>query len=63
MDRVTRLCLIVGTLALAWMAVRPHLLPASAEAAREIVTVDLERIGGRFLTGGVLPMRCGDARP
>lgn len=46
MDRLTRVCVVVGALALAWIAARPHLAPGRAEAVREKVTVDLQRIGG-----------------
>jgi hypothetical protein len=63
MDRLTRTCLVVMALALAWIAARPHAVPGAAEAARETVAVDLERIGGRYVTGGVIPVRCADLRP
>jgi hypothetical protein len=62
-DGLTRTCLIVATLALVWIAARPHVMPGAAEAARETVAVDLERIGGRFLSGGTLPVRCADLKP
>jgi hypothetical protein len=62
-DGLTRTCLIVVTLALIWIAARPHVMPGAAEAAREMVTVDLERIGGRLLSGGALPVRCIDLKP
>jgi hypothetical protein len=63
MDRLTRTCLVVAPLALVWIAARPHVMPGMAEAARETVTVDLERIGGRFGSGGAIPVRCTDLRP
>jgi hypothetical protein len=63
MDRLTRACLVVTALSLAWLAARPHLMPQAAEAARVTVAVDLERIGGRYLSGGVVPVRCADLRP
>lgn len=63
MDRLTRTCLLVVAVVLAWMAVRPHVVPRAAEAAREMVAVDLERIGGRYLSGGAIPVRCADLRP
>jgi hypothetical protein len=63
MDRLIRACLVVAALSLAWIAARPHLMPATAEAARETVAVDIERIGGRYLSGGVIPVRCADLRP
>jgi hypothetical protein len=63
MDRFSRACLVVAVLCLAWIAARPHLMPQIAEAARETVAVDLERIGGRYLSGGAIPVRCVDLRP
>jgi hypothetical protein len=33
-----------------------------AEAGRETVTVNLERIGGRQLIDGIIPVRCADIR-
>ena len=63
MDRVTRVWVVVGVLALVWIAIRPHIVPGLAEATRETVSVNLERIGGRFLSGGAIPIHCVDARP
>jgi hypothetical protein len=48
---------------LVWIAIRPHIAPGLAEATRETVSVNLERIGGRFLSGGAIPIRCVDAKP
>ncbi len=59
-DYVTRFLLALIAFALSWLALRPHVLPPPSEAAREIVTVNLEQVGGRFLTGGVVPVRCID---
>jgi hypothetical protein len=67
LDRVSRACLLVIAGALTWLAANTtvsHLLaPARAEAQRETVSVNLERIGGRYLSGGVVPVRCADLRP
>ena len=57
-DRLTRRLLVLITLGLAWLAVRPHMLPPAAEAGREAVQVNIERVGGRYLTNGVIPIRC-----
>jgi hypothetical protein len=62
-DRLSRLLLAVIALALVWIALRPHVLPAPAEAGRESVSVDIERVAGRFLVGGAIPIRCADLRP
>jgi len=63
-DRLTRALLAMIALALGWMALRPHVLPAPAEATREAVAVNLERVGGRFLTGGAIPVSCvASSRP
>jgi hypothetical protein len=43
-----------------WSTVAPWLAQAPAEAQRDAVAVSLERIGGRYLSGGVLPVRCAD---
>jgi hypothetical protein len=53
----------VIAVSLAWMAARPHVAPRSVEAAGETVRVDLERIGGRLLVGGVVPLRCVERGP
>ena len=45
-DRLTRALLAVIALALGWMALRPHVLPPPAEATRETVAVDIERVAG-----------------
>lgn len=57
-DRPTRLLLAIIAIALVWLAVRPHVLPGPAEAARETVNVNLERIGGRTLWDATIPVRC-----
>ena len=62
-SRWTHLWLALMALALMWVALRPHVRPDSAEASRETVTVNLERIGGRLLLDGVVPIRCSDRRP
>jgi hypothetical protein len=67
LDRVSRACLLVITAALTWLAatatVGVPLAPSRAEAQRETVSVNLERIGGRYLSGGTVPIRCADLRP
>ncbi len=55
------LLLIVALLL--WLTLRPHVAPSQAEAGREAVIVNIERIGGRFLSDGALPVRCADLRP
>lgn len=55
-DRLVRCLLLLITLALAWQVLRPALAPAWAEAGRETVSVNLERVGGRFLGTGVIPI-------
>jgi hypothetical protein len=66
LDRVSRACLLVIAVALSWLAVTatvgPLLAPSRAEAQREAVSVNLERIGGRYLSGGEVPIRCADLR-
>ncbi|MGH7703773.1 MAG: hypothetical protein ACREMO_11810 [Gemmatimonadales bacterium] len=62
-DRLSRFFLAVIALALVWIAARPHVHPAPAEAGREAIIVDIERVAGRFLTRGAIPIRCGDLRP
>ena len=61
-DRLVRWLLLVIALALAWQALRPELAPSRAEAGRETVSVNLERVGGRFLGTGVIPIQCADIR-
>jgi len=61
-DRLSRLLLLILALAVVWQVVQPHLAPARAEAGRETVTVNLERIGGRHLPNGIIPVQCGDMR-
>ncbi len=67
LDRLTRTALLVIAAALAWLAawtsLTPLLAPRRAEAQREALAVNLERIGGRYLTGGAVPVRCADLRP
>jgi hypothetical protein len=53
-----RWLVVVIALGIVWLAVRPHVVPPAAEAAREAVQVNIERVGGRYLTGGVIPVRC-----
>jgi len=60
--RITLLLLLIA-LALGWLAVRPHLLPGPVEASREVLSVSLDRVGGRALWDGVIPVRCLDRRP
>lgn len=62
-DRVGRVLLVVIALALAWLALRPHVLPGPSEAGRETLNVNLERIGGRLLFDGTIPVRCVDRKP
>lgn len=57
-DRLTRVLLAVIAVALAWLALRPHVLPAPAEGARDTVSVNIERIGGRTLWDGTIPVKC-----
>jgi hypothetical protein len=61
-DGLTRTCLVVVALTLVWIAARPHVMPGATEAARETVSVDLERVGGRYLSGGAIPVHCADLR-
>jgi hypothetical protein len=62
-DPTTRLVLAVIALALVWIALRPHVLPALAGASRETVRVDIERVGGRLLLSGAIPIQCADLKP
>lgn len=57
-DRITRVLLAVIALALVWLAIRPHVAPSPAEATRDTMNVNLERIGGRNLWDGTIPVRC-----
>jgi hypothetical protein len=61
-DRLSRLLLVVLSFAVAWLLVQPYFGPSRAEAQREAVTVNLERVGGRQLLDGVIPIRCADLR-
>jgi hypothetical protein len=61
-DRLSRVLLLILALAVAWQVAQPHLAPARAEAGRETVTVNLERIGGRHLLNGIIPIKCADVR-
>jgi hypothetical protein len=67
LDPVARTCLVVIAAALVWLAatatVGPRLAPSPAEAQRDTVSVNLERIGGRYLSGGAVAIRCADLRP
>ena len=60
---LTRCFVILIAVALVWQALRPQAFPTSAEAGRETVTVNLERIGGRYLTNGIIPVDCSGGRP
>lgn len=62
-ERYVRIALTLIALALGWLAVRPHVLPGPVEASREILSVSLDRVGGRTLLDGVIPVRCLDRRP
>jgi hypothetical protein len=62
-DRISRTALVAIAASLAWIAVRPHVAPPSVEASGTVVKVDLERVGGRLLTAGVLPLRCVERGP
>jgi len=62
-DRLTRCFVILIAVALVWQALRPQAFLTSAEAGRETVTVNLERIGGRYLTNGIIPVDCRGGRP
>jgi hypothetical protein len=62
-DRITRTALVVIATALAWMAIRPHVAPPPAEATGATVKVDLERIGGRAIVNGIIPLRCVERGP
>jgi hypothetical protein len=62
-DRATRAALIGIVASLAWVALRPHLAPRSVEAQGAVMKVDLERIGGRLLSSGVVPLRCVERGP
>ena len=62
-DRVLQLLLAVIALAVVWIAARPHLLPGPAEASRETVSINIERVGGRYLTNGMIPVHCTGRLP
>ncbi|MGH7393526.1 MAG: hypothetical protein ACREM3_29340 [Candidatus Rokuibacteriota bacterium] len=62
-DRLSQVLLLILALALAWQVAQPHLTPTQAEAGRETVTVNVERIGGRHLLNGIISIKCGDVRP
>jgi hypothetical protein len=62
-DRLSRLLLLVLALAVAWQVAQPYLVPSRAEAGREALSINIERVGGRFLGAGALPVRCADVRP
>lgn len=57
-DHLTRGLLAVIALAVAWIALRPGLAPAVAAGPGGTVSVTIERIGGRALVDGVLPVKC-----
>ena len=57
-DRFTRCLVVLIALGLAWQVLRPHVTPLTVEASRDTVGVNIERIGGRFLTDGAIPMKC-----
>ena len=48
-------------LALGWIALRPDVMPAPATAA-DVRAVNLERIGGHYIIGGAIPIRCADLK-
>lgn len=62
-DRILQFLVGVIALAVVWIAVRPHLLPGPAEASRETLSINLERVGGRYLTDGIIPFRCTGRLP
>ena len=55
---ITRMLLAIIAVSLTWLAIRPHVMPTPAEASRETIAVNLERIGGRFLIDGTIPVKC-----
>ena len=61
-DRVVRTSLVVMAAALLWLAATATLGvisgPRAADAQRDTVSVNLERVGGRYLVGGVVSVRC-----
>jgi hypothetical protein len=59
-DRITHALLAVIALALVWQTIGQHAFPRAAEAARDTVAVNIERIAGQYLTGGAIPIRCAD---
>jgi hypothetical protein len=62
-DWITRAALVVIAVSFAWMAARPHVAPSPAEATAATVKVDLERIGGRAILNGIVPLRCVERGP
>jgi hypothetical protein len=61
-DRVVRISLAVMAASLLWLAVAATLgavpSPRAAHGQRDTLSVNLERIGRRYLIGGVVPVRC-----
>jgi hypothetical protein len=57
-DRASPLLLAVIALAVLWIAMRPHAGPPAAEASRQALSVNVERVGGRLLWDGAIPVRC-----
>jgi hypothetical protein len=56
--RLTRWLLVGIEVALGWQTLQPHLAPGAVEAARQSASINIERVGGRYLTDGAVPMRC-----
>jgi hypothetical protein len=57
-DPLSRLCLLVIAASLLTLAVGSVSGPRRADAQRDTVNVNLDRIGGRYLGGDGLPVRC-----
>lgn len=63
-DRLTHALLAVVAVAVVWIALRPGPPPAlaagpgGAVSANGAVSVTIERVGGRTLVEGVLPVKC-----
>jgi len=57
-DRITQALLAVIALVLMWHALRPHVTPVAAEGARDVININVERIDGRYLTDGAIPVKC-----
>jgi hypothetical protein len=57
-DRLTPWLIVAIAVTLAWQTLRPHVAPVAAEASREMTNINIERVGGRFLIDGAIPMKC-----